>query len=112
MILDVHLTSSSSASLRFFCPPNEPKVAGTEPQASSAQPNANFSPSGARLHKPNTHTVRAVVRTISGSATHLSKRFWISTGLREFWDMVNVLRLAAVAWCKHYCLRSARHDEL
>jgi hypothetical protein len=29
---------------------------------------------------------------------------WISTGLREFWDKATVLRLAALACCKQYCL--------
>jgi len=30
---------------------------------------------------------------------------WISNGLREFWDKATVLKLAAVACCKQYCLR-------
>jgi len=30
--------------------------------------------------------------------------FWISNGLREFWEKATVLRLAAMACCKQYCL--------
>jgi hypothetical protein len=30
--------------------------------------------------------------------------FWISPGLREFWEEATVLRLAAVACSKQYCL--------
>jgi hypothetical protein len=30
--------------------------------------------------------------------------FWISTGLREFWEKATVLRLAALAFSKQYCL--------
>src|SRR5450759_1561123 len=29
---------------------------------------------------------------------------WISNGLREFWEIATVLRLAARAFCKQYCL--------
>ena len=32
---------------------------------------------------------------------------WISNGLREFWDKATVLRLAAVAKSKQYCLSDA-----
>jgi hypothetical protein len=30
--------------------------------------------------------------------------FWISQGLREFWDKATVLKLAAWAYSKQYCL--------
>jgi hypothetical protein len=29
---------------------------------------------------------------------------WVSKGLREFWEKATVLRLAAKACCKQYCL--------
>ncbi|MDO9341817.1 MAG: hypothetical protein Q7T72_15015, partial [Bacteroidales bacterium] len=37
---------------------------------------------------------------------------WISTGLREFWEEANVLKIAARALCKQYCLRRTKDDEL
>ena len=37
---------------------------------------------------------------------------WISNGLREFWDKATVLRLAARAFSKQYCLRRTKDDEL
>jgi len=40
------------------------KEARTEPQASSAKPNANFSQNGRPQHKPLRATVLAAVRTI------------------------------------------------
>jgi len=29
---------------------------------------------------------------------------WISNGLREFWEIATVLKLAALAYSKQYCL--------
>ena len=37
---------------------------------------------------------------------------WISTGLREFWEEANVLKIAVKACCKQYCLRRTKDDEL
>jgi hypothetical protein len=34
--------------------------------------------------------------------------FWILSGLREFWEIAIVLRLAAVAFSKQYCLSEAK----
>jgi hypothetical protein len=36
--------------------------------------------------------------------------FWISIGLREFLEKAIVLRLAAMAWCKQYCLSDPPED--
>jgi hypothetical protein len=33
-----------------------------------------------------------------------SVNFWISNGLREFWEIAIVLKLAVVAFSKQYCL--------
>jgi len=30
--------------------------------------------------------------------------FWISNGLREFWEIATILKLAVMACCKQYCL--------
>jgi len=57
-------------------------------------------------------TVRAEFRAISGLPTHSHLQntvnkdfvFWISTGLREFWERATVLKLAARACSKQYCL--------
>ena len=32
---------------------------------------------------------------------------WISNGLRLFWDIATVFRLAVLAFCKQYCLSDA-----
>jgi len=57
-------------------------------------------------------TVRAEFRTISGlptrprlqNAVNTEYVYWISNGLREFWEEATVLKLAAGAFCKQYCL--------
>jgi hypothetical protein len=64
----------------------------------------------------NGATVLSEVRTISGLPSRMTfskfsgimNFFWILTGLREFWVIATVLRLAAWAWCKQYCLRRIR----
>jgi hypothetical protein len=43
-------------------------------------------------------------------AINIENIFWISTGLREFWEIATVLRLAASAYCKQYCLRSTPRE--
>jgi len=35
---------------------------------------------------------------------------WVSNGLREFWEIATVLRLAARAWSKQYCLSDAERS--
>jgi len=59
-------------------------------------------------------TVWLKFRTISGSPSHLHldiivkiKYSLISTGLREFWEIATVFKLAAMACCKQYCLSPA-----
>jgi len=40
-----------------------------------------------------------VIKTVTGINT-----FWILNGLREFWEIATVLKIAARACCKQYCL--------
>jgi len=35
---------------------------------------------------------------------NIMRTFWISNGLREFWKIATVLKIAARAFCKQYCL--------
>ena len=44
--------------------------------------------------------------------SNIMRTFWISNGLREFWEIATVLKIAARACCKQYCLRRTKDDEL
>jgi hypothetical protein len=84
--------------VHFFCSSkrNEPK------KKSPKMPTSAFL--SAHYTSLNGATKKSAVRTIFGFAPAPLFLKWILKGLREFWEKVTVLRLAARACCKQYCL--------
>jgi hypothetical protein len=129
------LASPNSALLRFFCtskilsfisfaPPKEmnQRKRGRKRQLQPCPRPATqallalrswlkFAPFPVPLHTPITrfehiHKTPLLLCGISPKGVRkISSDNWVSNGLREFWEKATVLKLAAKACCKQYCLR-------
>ena len=82
--------------------------------------NDNFTPAVRLLHMPcwryrpvrSSHHFRVPLAPPFMKFCNIMHVFWISIGLREFWEIATVLKLAERACCKQYCMRRTKDDEL